>query len=175
MEDKLSPDLQHGLLSSEENVFLNNFSTLCVWVLVCPAVFMDTGKWQPHCNGSVIAIVLLPDVMPWLVMADVITTLCCCVCGRLKATETMFYHIILYICVADGKPLWQVLWPHVLSKWKVLLPLWNLESVLRMVYGRVLVTWGYDTFQLFKVLIIDWFWSVRGRWGLEYICLALFI
>ena len=38
------------------------------------------------------------------------------ICGR------CYFHIILLCCVEDGKPLWQMLWPCVFSKWQMLLP-----------------------------------------------------
>ena len=36
--------------------------------------------------------------------------------------DRCYYHIVLLCCVADGKPLWQKLWPSVLGKWQMLLP-----------------------------------------------------
>ena len=43
LEYKLSSVFKYGFLRSEENDNLNNFPTLDgVWVLVCPAIFMDT-------------------------------------------------------------------------------------------------------------------------------------
>ena len=49
-----------------------------------------------------VAIIMLADVMPWI-------------CSR------CYCHIML-CCVVDGKPLWQIVWPCVLSKWQMLLP-----------------------------------------------------
>ena len=77
--------------------------------------FVDTVVNGNHIEMAVvIAIVSL---------ADVFASLCCCMCGRLKATVVIFCYIMLYICVADVKPLWKVLWLHVLSRWQVLLPM----------------------------------------------------
>ena len=108
METSFKPCPQHDFLRSVENVIFKNFlDTSGVWVLVCPAIFMDVVV---NCNHIAMAIVIAIDihwqnVMPLNFVADVIATFNCYI-----------------FCVADGRPLWQLLWLHLFSKWQVLLP-----------------------------------------------------
>ena len=79
VEDKLSPGLQHGFLRSEENVILNNFNTLGVWVLVCLAIFLWTLVNGDHIAMAVVkAIVLLADVVVLIVWQKLLLPLYHC-------------------------------------------------------------------------------------------------
>ena len=72
------------------------------------AIFLDTVVNGDHIAMTVaMAIVLLGDIMPSIVWQMMLPPQC------------------YVVCVADGKTLWQVLWPHMLNKWQVLLPMWQ--------------------------------------------------
>ena len=80
MEDKVLPS--HNTASSGVRIMLIlvNFNTLGVWVLVCPAIFMNTVEISDHIVIADVAAITSSWQMSCLeFVADVITTSLCCV------------------------------------------------------------------------------------------------
>ena len=121
--DKLLPGLQHGFLSLRKMLFLIISNTVGVWVKVCSSIcYGHCAKRQPCCNGSCYGLCFILTGVSLELWGRCYCHHCTVVwCGRWKVT------VMLFICVSNGKPLWQVLWPLVLSKWQVLLPMLQVE------------------------------------------------
>ena len=80
-------------------LFIIISSTLGVCVLVCPAIFMDTGNWQTHCNGSFYIPCFIGRCYALNSVADVTATIVLLYMWLMEShCGNVLPHYVVYLC-----------------------------------------------------------------------------